>query len=396
MKRPSASLASLASLAHLAPRAWLAPRAVALACAAVLGGCAYLPSSGPTARDILDAQASAANALGYRIADVDADLIGKLDAMPAAPVDVPVSRGGDTVFERIGAGDTLGISIFEVGTTLFGPASTLGAMGGGMTAVPQPTAAGQAMPTVTVAADGTIPVPYAGRIRAAGRTPRELEDAIRAALRSKSQDPQVVVSVRDNLANSVMVMGEVRKPGRVPLTPGGERVLDMVALAGGAAYPMTDVAARLTRGQTTLELPLADLSPESDANLPLRPQDRLMIERRPRSFSVMGAAGKVSQVPFDAPRVNLAEAVAKVGGPGDLQADPRAIFVFRYQPDTAPVIYRLDLMNPSSYFLAQRFAMRDKDVVYIANAESNGLTKFVSILNLLFSPVYTGNQFFKR
>jgi len=239
-------------------------------------------------------------------------------------------------------------------------------------------------------------VPYVGRVRAAGRTPRELEDAIRAGLKGKSQDPQVVVSVRDNLANSVMVMGEVKKPGRVALSPIGERVLDMVALAGGAAYPMTDVSARLTRGRTTLEVPLADLTPESEGNLLLRPQDRLLIERRPRSFSVLGAAGKVSQVPFDAPKINLAEAVAKVGGPGDLQADPRAVFVFRYQPEAAPVIYRLDLMNPTSYFLAQRFAMRDKDVVYIANAESNGLTKFLSMLNLLFSPVYTGNQFFKR
>ncbi|WP_160171249.1 MULTISPECIES: polysaccharide biosynthesis/export family protein [Cupriavidus] len=348
----------------------------------------------------MDAQDSAANALGFRIADLDADLVTKLGAEPAAPASIPsLGSEGEAAFERIGAGDTLSISIFEVGTTLFGPSSSLGtagALGGGVGAGPLPTAAAQAMPTIAVAADGTIPVPYVGRVRAAGRTPRELEDAIRAGLKGKSQDPQVVVSVRDNLANSVMVMGEVKKPGRVALSPIGERVLDMVALAGGAAYPMTDVSARLTRGRTTLEVPLADLTPESEGNLLLRPQDRLLIERRPRSFSVLGAAGKVSQVPFDAPKINLAEAVAKVGGPGDLQADPRAVFVFRYQPEAAPVIYRLDLMNPTSYFLAQRFAMRDKDVVYIANAESNGLTKFLSMLNLLFSPVYTGNQFFKR
>lgn len=373
------------------------PRVVALACAAIFSGCAYLPSSGPTARDILAAQDSEANALGFTIADLDPALVAKLDAAPAPPISVTMPRiEGDAVFERIGAGDMLSISIFEVGTTLFGPSSSLGNLGGSVGMGPLPTAAGQAMPAVSVASDGTIPVPYVGRVRAAGRTPRELEDAIRAGLKGKSQDPQVVVSVRDNLANSVMVMGEVRKPGRVPLSPAGERVLDMVALAGGAAYPMTDVSARLTRGPSSLEVPLAELTPESDANLMLRPQDRLTIERRPRSFSVLGAAGKVSQVPFDAPTINLAEAVAKVGGPGDLQADPRAIFVFRYQPQSSPVIYRLDLMNPTNYFLAQRFSMRDKDVVYIANAESNGLTKFVSILNLLFSPVYTGNQFFKR
>jgi len=373
------------------------PRAVALTCAAILAGCAYLPSSGPTARDILNAQDSAANALGFTIADLSPDLVDALDAAPAAVVVPMPPMAGNAIFERIGAGDTLSISIFEVGTTLFGPSSGLGSLSGGIGMGPLPTtAAGQAMPAVTVASDGTIPVPYVGRVMAAGRTPRELEEAIRSGLKGKSQDPQVVVTVRDNLANSVMVMGEGKKPGRVPLSVAGERVLDMVALAGGAAYPMTDVSARLSRGPISLEVPLAELTPESDANLMLRPQDRLMIERRPRSFSVLGAAGKVAQIPFDAPKINLAEAVAKVGGPGDSQADPRAIFVFRYQPQSSPVIYRLDLMNPTSYFLAQRFAMRDRDVVYIANAESNGLTKFVSILNLLFSPVYTTNQFFRK
>ncbi|WP_196812919.1 polysaccharide biosynthesis/export family protein [Cupriavidus sp. WS] len=381
------------------------PRLLALGCAVLAAGCGTLPSSGPTAREVQEAQDSAANTLGFRIIDLDAPVVTQLDAQPgkAAAAIPPAAAAADASVERIGPGDTLNVSVFEVGTTLFGPSSGFGAMlPGSLGTGPLPTAAGQAMPVVTVAADGTIPVPYVGRVPAAGRTPRELEDAIRAGLKRKSQDPQVMVSVRDNLSNSVLVMGEVKKPGRVPLSATGERVLDMVALAGGAAYPTQDVAVLLTRDRQTIDLPLADLTPDSDANLLLRPQDRLLVERRPRTYSVFGAAGKVSQVPFESVKLNLAEAVAKVGGPGDLQADPRAVFVFRYQPQEAeqagqarPVIYRLDMMNPGSYFLAQRFAMRDKDVLYIANAEANGVTKFVSILNLLFSPVYTGHQFLR-
>ncbi|WP_059413231.1 polysaccharide biosynthesis/export family protein [Cupriavidus basilensis] len=385
------------------------PRALALACAALLAACGNLPSSGPTAREVMEAQDSTANTLGFRIVDLDAPLVTQLGAAAGTSAAVALPEpGADTSVERIGAGDTLNVSVFEVGTTLFGPSSSLGTLSAGNLGTgPLPTAASQAMPTVTVASDGTIPVPYVGRVRAAGRTPRELEEVIRAGLRGKSQDPQVIVSVRENLANSVLVMGEVRKPGRLPLSTTGERVLDMVALAGGAAYPLPDVLARLTRGRRTLVLPLGDIAPDSDANLLLQPQDRLLLEHRPRTYSVFGAAGKVSQVPFDTAELNLAEAVAKVGGPGDLQADPSAVFIFRYQQEAQeaqaapstdaarPVIYRLDLMKPASYFLAQRFAMRDKDVVFIANAESNSITKFVSILNLLFSPVYTGHQFLR-
>lgn len=372
--------------------------AIATACAVLLAGCSALPTSGPTARQILGAQDSEANSLGFRIVDLDAALVKQLSDQAPVPIAVTIPPvAADESVERIGAGDTLTISVFEVGTTLFNISPTnIGTLSATSGPPPIPAAGAQALPFVTVAGDGTIPVPFVGRVRAAGRTPRELEDAIRAGLKGKSQDPQVVINVRDNLANSVLVMGEVKRPGRVPLSPTGERVLDMVALAGGAAYPMPDVTARLTRDRKTLELPLADLSADSDANLLLRPQDRLMIERRPRTYSVLGAAGKVSQVPFETAHVNLAEAIARVGGPGDLQADPTSIFVFRYQPQAEPVIYRLDLMNPNNYFLAQKFEMRDKDVLFIANAEANGITKFISIVNLLFSPVYTGNSFFNR
>ena len=47
------------------------------------------------------------------------------------------------------------------------------------------------------------------------------------------------------------------------------------------------------------------------------------------------------------------------------------------------------MMRPASYFLAQQFAMRDKDVIYVANAASNRPAKLVAIINQLFSPVVT-------
>jgi polysaccharide export outer membrane protein len=47
------------------------------------------------------------------------------------------------------------------------------------------------------------------------------------------------------------------------------------------------------------------------------------------------------------------------------------------------------MLLPSSYFLSQRFAVRDKDVVYIANARSNRPAKLIGIINQLFSPFVT-------
>jgi polysaccharide export outer membrane protein len=109
---------------------------------------------------------------------------------------------------------------------------------------------------------------------------------------------------------------------------------------------------------------------------------------------VFGATDKVSQVPFQVRSLSLSEAVARVGGPSDTRANPKGIFLFRFEhsPDgktDKPVIYRLDLMNPQSYFLAQRFTMRDKDLIYFSNSVANPPAKFIALINQLFSPVVT-------
>ena len=97
---------------------------------------------------------------------------------------------------------------------------------------------------------------------------------------------------------------------------------------------------------------------------------------------------------FETGDVSLAEAVARAGGPTDSSADPSAIFLFRYDPQVdgaqaVPIVYRLNMLNPTSYFLAQRFLVRDKDVIYIGNAAANQPAKLVAIINQLFSPIVT-------
>jgi polysaccharide export outer membrane protein len=137
---------------------------------------------------------------------------------------------------------------------------------------------------------------------------------------------------------------------------------------------------------------MGSILPSSKDDVVLEPGDRIQLIKRPRSFTVFGATSKVSQVPFENGEVSLAEALARVQGPNDAAADPKAVFIFRYNDaidearTSQPVIYRLNLLDPASYFLSQRFAMQDKDVIYIANAAANQPSKLVAIINQLFSP----------
>ena len=142
-----------------------------------------------------------------------------------------------------------------------------------------------------------------------------------------------------------------------------------------------DTVVRLTRGGESGEMRLGDIRPGSGDDLILLPGDRIELVTEPRSFSAFGATPRVSQVAFESPSLSLAEALARVGGPNDLQADPRSVFLFRYDAAAIvagepPLIYRLNLMKPESYIIAQNFPMRDKDLIYIANSASNPVSKF--------------------
>ncbi len=197
------------------------------------------------------------------------------------------------------------------------------------------------------------------------------------------------------MTNSVFVLGGVKTPGRIPLSAAREHLLDMIALAGGAVGTPEDTTVRITRGGRTAQIGLDELLAGSPDDLLLLPGDRVQLVSRLQSFTVFGASDKVSEIPFQMRNVTLAQAVARGGGPSDRQADPTAVFVFRWAAsDTpggkpAPVIYRLNMMRPESYFISQHFAMRNGDVIYIANARSNQAAKLVQIINQLFSPIFT-------
>ena len=46
-----------------------------------------------------------------------------------------------------------------------------------------------------------------------------------------------------------------------------------------------------------------------------------------------------------------------------------------------PAIYRVDLRDPAGYFAARNFMMRDKDILFVSNAQAVELIKFLTVLN---------------
>lgn len=358
--------------------------------ALLLPGCATLPTNAPTAKQVERSAASEKSELKYEIVDIDAKTamtppssgasgLIELEALSA------LATTGRT--DMIRKGDTLAIRIFEVGVSLFASAPA------SLTGTENPVANAQTFP-VQVKDDGSIELPYIGTFKAAGSYPDGLAQAIKSRLRPFSESPEVMIGIAESIENTVYVSGTVAKSGRYRLTAARERLLDVLALAGGPSIPLDDAEVRIVRGQKVAEVPLNALRAEDLANIVVMPEDRIEIRRQSKTYTVFGATDRVSQVPFATETVSLAEAIARVGGPSDNRANPRGIFLFRLErpkpgEPVRPVVYRLNLMNAESYFVAQMFQMQDKDVVLFANADANLPGKFLGLLNQVFSPVVT-------
>ena len=170
--------------------------------------------------------------------------------------------------------------------------------------------AGTRIPDQLVGSDGAISIPYAGRIKVAGRTPQEVQKTIQNLLAPKALDPQVLVVDKRSFANSVSVEGEVVGGKRVPLSPGGDRLLQVIAAAGGAHAPVRDVFVRLSRGGVTATVPLATLVSDPSQDIFARPGDVLTLVRRPQTFSVFGATGRNAAITFNSDRLSLSVAGA--------------------------------------------------------------------------------------
>jgi len=256
-----------------------------------------------------------------------------------------------------------------------------------------------------VSENGSIDVPYVGNIKVTGKSPQEIGALIAKRLADKANQPQVLVTVGRNTSATVTVVGEVTNSVRMPLTASGEHLLDAIAAAGGSRQPVGKLTVQLTRGAEVHSLPLETVIRKPTENVVLRPGDVVTVLFQPLSFIVLGATGKNEEVNFEAQGISLAQALARAGGLQDTRADARGVFVFRFEDERmvetgtgaedidqavqarkVPVIYRLDLTDPAAFLLAQDFPIRDKDVMYVANAPTAELQKF---LNILTSSIYS-------
>jgi polysaccharide export outer membrane protein len=363
--------------------------------AVLLCACAgLLPTIGPSRGEIERSKAPV-GAAGIQIIDVDDAVTRSLLAQHEQHL-FSETLGNRRIASRlVGAGDLLEVSIWEATpATLFGSSMTdqRGAIA---------TSHAITLPDQTVDDDGFISVPFAGRILAAGKTLHAIEADVTSRLRGKANQPEVLIRMTHNFSSNATVVGEVNTSTRVSLAPGNERLLDAIAAAAGVRQPVNKMTIQVTRADNVYSLPLETIIRDPRQNVPLQPGDVVTALFQPFSFTALGATGKNDEVNFETQGITLAQALSRSGGMIDARSNPRGVFIFRFVPRNAlvwprqpvmttpegmvPVVFRMDLANPASFFVMQSFPVENKDVLYVSNAPITEIQKF---LNLLFTVAY--------
>ncbi|MBT8050106.1 MAG: polysaccharide export protein [Gammaproteobacteria bacterium] len=352
-----------------------------MVCTALMAGCALLPENGPSEGTIQRAGKKTGADRQFAMVQLDTTAVRELGArrIPLYNEQFSQTMSGKEGL-LLGVGDQLAIGIWEASSD--GLFSTVERKQNTIHAV--------------IDQNGEIYIPYVGQIKVVGKSLEEVRATIEQGLQGKAVEPQVQVALQVNISNNVIVVGDIVKPGRYPVSVGGLRLLELVALAGGAKPPVYETEATIVRGDTRDTIRLDDILRKSENNVWLKPGDAVQIMHQPRSFTAFGAVTSQNRHTFKSEGISLAEALAEAGGLREALADAGGVFLFRFespalleqagfeQPDVlvegaAATVYRLDFDDPQAFFLAPSFAMQDKDMIFVSTAPAAEYFKFIQI-----------------
>lgn len=243
--------------------------------------------------------------------------------------------------------------------------------------------------TVTVLPDGSIEYPLIGQVPVGGLTPVGVEKVLKQRLTKYVKHPVVTVMIAQQGQPNVLVLGNVKTPGKYTLRSGA-RLTDAIAAAGGLGEVNGLLPnARVSDGTQQIEtVPLQKLLHDGDTALDLPVQEGTVVYiPGPMQFDVevVGAVDHPGQIVLNQGD-RLSMAIAKAGNSATAQADLNNIRLVRTLADGKSATYKINLyraleQGQTSYDVA----LEKGDVIYVPQTSQriheNGLTAFFLLLS---------------
>jgi len=249
----------------------------------------------------------------------------------------------------------------------------------------------------TVAADGFFYYPYIGRVKAAGRTVGAIRSEMAGRLATYLTEPQIDVSVLKYRGRKAYVVGQVEKPGPVPITDEPLFLTSLITQAGGLQNEADLTGVLLNRNGVLRTLDLYALYYKGDMsqNLLLQEGDIVNVPQRTQDkVFVLGEVVKPHSkiLPWDG--YSLADALGDASGLNPVTSKASQVYVIRAADQDRPQIWHLDASSPTALVLADSFALQPRDVVYV---DAAGVTRWSRVIGQILptaSGLVTGKNLF--
>ena len=234
-----------------------------------------------------------------------------------------------------------------------------------------------------VSEDGTINLPYVGKLLIADLTKLEAEDLLTKTLSEYYQSPEVIFEIKDFKSRYAYITGEVEKPQSILLTEKEINIVDAILLAGYIKDQKSyDKKALLRRNNEIFTIDLYKLMNEIEIkyNIYLREDDILHIQRKSEDkVYVFGEANQGTYSLFD--NVTLTKLLSNINI-NQITSNMNKVYVIREDLRTpfSGNIYELNAKDPQALLLANNFNLIAGDVVFISPAPIVRWNRVISLI----------------
>ncbi|APG49367.1 polysaccharide biosynthesis/export family protein [Phaeobacter porticola] len=248
---------------------------------------------------------------------------------------------------------------------------------------------------VTVAANGSIFMPYVGNVNVNGLTPDLAREKLQTAMEEIVPSAQLQLDMTEGRGNSVDLVSGVTTPGTYPMPDRNYTVMGLIAAGGGISAGLNNPQIRLVRGRSIYGTSVETLLNDPRRDTLLRGGDRVFVEEDARYFLSFGATGREDLHTFTKDQMSAMDAMSVAGGFQDSRADPQGLLVLREYPDSAlapgqrgprqpRVVFTLDLTSADGLFSARRFKINSGDLLIATEAPVNDALTISNIIGNFF------------
>ncbi|SCZ72025.1 polysaccharide export outer membrane protein [Epibacterium ulvae] len=243
---------------------------------------------------------------------------------------------------------------------------------------------------IKVSSDGTIFMPYVGKVSVRGLTPDLAREKLQQALEEIVPSAQLQLSMVEGRNNSVDLVSGVENPGTYPIPDQNYTVMGLISAGGGIGLTLDNPQIRLVRSGKIFGTSVENLLNDPGLDTRLRGGDRVFVEEDERYFLSFGATGTEAQHIFTKEQMSAMDAISVAGGLSDRQADPKGILILReyplsaltkgtHGPDKERVVFSLDLTSADGLFSARKFEIQSEDLVIATEAPINDVLTVSSV-----------------